>query len=661
MFERLDSSVDKPAFLRHLGLFDATFYLDQYPDVRRSGVDPVEHYLERGAAEGRDPHPWFSTRWYCAKYHDIDPSRANPLVHFGISGWRERRDPGPWFDTGWYLNEHKEVAVAEINPLSHFLRYGLDQGLATHPQLGSDHYLARPHNPAQQHVAVMLHAFYDDLLEELLEATARIPIPCDILLTAVSESTIEHARDWLARRPHLRVRFRPRLVENRGRDIAPFVAAWGQDLLGYDLACHIHTKKSLYSGRERWGWRQYLLHNLLGSPSIVMKNLATFYADPKLGVLYPETHSDVPYMAHTWLSNQHSGRLLHDRLGLSVSLSSYIDFPAGSMFWFRPAAIHQMLDGRLTMDDFPIESGQNDGTLSHAVERSFVLLARSNGYRSIEFNADTGYRSVDWGQKRLCDYRARGLRHLLKDIDEAEVVSFDIFDTLLTRSVTLPDQVHTLVQHRLDVDAGRPTYFQRLRKDAEARVRQSKRAGDVSYDEIYEVLRQGTLGEQLATRAETLELEIEEQVSVPRLRVIEAFRYAVTRGKRVLLVSDMYLRSRHVERLLAKAGVRGHSAIYMSSEIGVRKDTGAMWDYLIAHEGIADRRFLHIGDNEHSDVQMVGDRRLGLFHVMSPYNLFMLSMLGRKLAGEVGMSRTPDALYLGPVIAQRFNDPFEGR
>jgi hypothetical protein len=35
--------------------FDREFYLNQYPDVAAAGIDPLQHYLNRGRSEGRAP------------------------------------------------------------------------------------------------------------------------------------------------------------------------------------------------------------------------------------------------------------------------------------------------------------------------------------------------------------------------------------------------------------------------------------------------------------------------------------------------------------------------------------------------------------------------------------------------------------------------------
>jgi hypothetical protein len=41
--------------LTRAGLFDPIWYLEKYPDVKKAGVDPAEHYVRHGAGEGRLP------------------------------------------------------------------------------------------------------------------------------------------------------------------------------------------------------------------------------------------------------------------------------------------------------------------------------------------------------------------------------------------------------------------------------------------------------------------------------------------------------------------------------------------------------------------------------------------------------------------------------
>jgi lipopolysaccharide biosynthesis protein len=48
------------------------------------------------------------------------------------------------------------------------------------------------------------------------------------------------------------------------------------------------------------------------------------------------------------------------------------------MFWFRPDALKRL--GSLRMANFDVERGLADGTLPHAIERIFCVLAKESGY-----------------------------------------------------------------------------------------------------------------------------------------------------------------------------------------------------------------------------------------------------------------------------------------
>jgi hypothetical protein len=56
-------------------------------------MNPLVHYLQYGAAEGRDPHPLFDTDWYLANNPDVSWARLNPLSHYLHYGTLEGRVP----------------------------------------------------------------------------------------------------------------------------------------------------------------------------------------------------------------------------------------------------------------------------------------------------------------------------------------------------------------------------------------------------------------------------------------------------------------------------------------------------------------------------------------------------------------------------------------
>ena len=75
--------------------FDIEWYLRLYPDVADSKLNPAEHYLLYGAAEGRLPGPLFDGNWYLQHYPDVAKTGANPLLHFIMFGQQEGRSSSP--------------------------------------------------------------------------------------------------------------------------------------------------------------------------------------------------------------------------------------------------------------------------------------------------------------------------------------------------------------------------------------------------------------------------------------------------------------------------------------------------------------------------------------------------------------------------------------
>ncbi|MET0271862.1 MAG: hypothetical protein ABW360_02620, partial [Phenylobacterium sp.] len=73
--------------------FDAEYYLGANPDVAGVGMDPLEHFLQTGWREFRDPNTRFSIRDYLEAYPDIDQAGINPFVHYLRSGRGEGRKP----------------------------------------------------------------------------------------------------------------------------------------------------------------------------------------------------------------------------------------------------------------------------------------------------------------------------------------------------------------------------------------------------------------------------------------------------------------------------------------------------------------------------------------------------------------------------------------
>ena len=112
-------------------LVDAAYYRSRA--AIDANEDPIAHYLTRGAKEGYDPHPLFSTSYYLGSNPDVARAGVNPLEHYVSSGGAERRSFHPLFDTQHYIAQTGRHAPHVLNPLLHFLRIGVHHHWSPHP------------------------------------------------------------------------------------------------------------------------------------------------------------------------------------------------------------------------------------------------------------------------------------------------------------------------------------------------------------------------------------------------------------------------------------------------------------------------------------------------------------------------------------------------
>ena len=81
-----------------------------------------------------------------------------------------------------------------------------------------------------------------------------------------------------------------------------------------------------------------------------------------------------------WNGNFVTASGIAERMGLSLSPRRALDFPSGSMFWARPAALQPLLGLGLRFEDFPEEGAQTDSTPAHAIERLYFYACEKSGH-----------------------------------------------------------------------------------------------------------------------------------------------------------------------------------------------------------------------------------------------------------------------------------------
>jgi FMN phosphatase YigB (HAD superfamily)/glycosyltransferase involved in cell wall biosynthesis len=509
-------------------------------------------------------------------------------------------------------------------------------------------------------IAVHAHIFYADLVPEFADFLGHMPFAFDLFVSVPSEEVRKACEILLAPIPKLG-RLKAVVVPNRGRDVAPMFCTFGEELRTYDYLAHIHSKKSLYNDGATQGWREYLLDQLFGSPVHIRKIFALLSEQTQIGFVYPQNYSKLPYWANTWLSNKPMARAWCQRLGIDDMPNGYFNYPAGSMFWARTQALKPLFDAGLTLENFPIESGQKDATFAHCLERLFSLIANRSGYKTAILQDADFPRSSAWGFEQYLGQTSDNVRAMVCDAGVAVVV-FDIFDTLLLRPLLNPESTKTIVAQKAGHAVG-GIYLQ-FRAESENLARQ--RAGrDVGLDAIYPefAVLSGLPGDTV-DRLRQLEESVEQASIAPRSDVVDMLRFALSRGKRVVLASDMYLPRSVIESMLSAHGIVGWHALYLSSDVGLRKDSGELYRHILERERVTPQQMMMVGDNEHSDVQIPADMGMKIWHVMRPvemahatgrlYPLVQHALSKNDLNEELTLGLLLRA-NLGPVFYSSFN------
>lgn len=138
-------------------LFDEQFYLAKYPDVAGSELSPLDHYLEFGAREERDPHPLFCARFYLDQCPEARANGDNPLLHFLATGADSGKSPCPLFDMSWYLEHHKQCHMTYGNPLLHYLESGASCGCDPNPLFDTSYYVEHHPEVMSENINPLVH------------------------------------------------------------------------------------------------------------------------------------------------------------------------------------------------------------------------------------------------------------------------------------------------------------------------------------------------------------------------------------------------------------------------------------------------------------------------------------------------------------------------
>ena len=188
---------------------------------------------------------------------------------------------------------------------------------------------------------------------------------------------------------------------------------------------------------------------------------------------------------------------------------------------------------------------------------------------------------------------------------EVQLASFDVMDTVLVRTVGRPEHLHELVGIALQrCGSGiEPAVWARKRVLAERDARRIHGSGEVTLDDIYAALAALLpMSPDSLEMARKTECRIELENLRPISRTLERIAAYRERGLRIAFVSDLYLPHEVIETALLQAGaLQPEDLLLVSSQFGVQKQDGGLYDHLIALSNLPASCIGHTGDNPVAD------------------------------------------------------------
>lgn len=194
------------------------------------------------------------------------------------------------------------------------------------------------------------------------------------------------------------------------------------------------------------------------------------------------------------------------------------------------------------------------------------------------------------------------IEKMWEKIYDFEYVSFDIFDTLLFRTVLSPEDVFDIVQYRYnEKHDNKIRNFKETRTRYEIKLRDSDKNREITLEKIYNSL---PYTEEIKKELCYLEKNTEINNCIPNMPMLELMQKCSEYNKKIIIVSDMYLDRDTIEKMLRKIGITCRYRLFLSSEEGVTKKSGRLFPKVIDILGVKSSDIIHIGDNEYSDIKM---------------------------------------------------------
>lgn len=188
----------------------------------------------------------------------------------------------------------------------------------------------------------------------------------------------------------------------------------------------------------------------------------------------------------------------------------------------------------------------------------------------------------------------------MPDFSKYEIVSFDLFDTLVKRDVRKPTDVFKIVQKKL---RGKYDYenYPHERRMAEVSLYKKKQNEEITIDEIYDNF-PARYTKDSKEAYKKMEMDVEYEICNFNERLRKIYN-DIEKSKKIIIITDIYLPKELIENILKKCNIC-YDELFVSSEIRFKKNTGNLFKYALNKLKVSPDKIIHIGDNIISDYKI---------------------------------------------------------
>ncbi len=240
--------------------------------------------------------------------------------------------------------------------------------------------------PAKIDSAVLVCClYYVDTTKDYLERLALISRDVDVIIVSSQNEILELAKESFYDCERIRYIHK----ENRGRDISALLIAVKGYIQKYNYFGFIHDKKTIDKQfvDDTDLWIENMWSSIVGKNGYINNVIDFFDNNPEYGLLVPPQRFGRYF--HDWEYSEWTNEDYDEiqKLAERIGIKTHIDrneqpVALGTTFWCRTKALEKLLTYPWKYEDFPEEPLPYDGTISHAIERSFSYVAKDMGYET---------------------------------------------------------------------------------------------------------------------------------------------------------------------------------------------------------------------------------------------------------------------------------------